>query len=160
MAPRRTGGSAGRPRAADRGPAQPARPSRRADAARRAEPRQRADQGRQRAAAAAVAVRARRQAKARGEAWGGSSRAPAGRGRGRRRVKPTITMRRALKDPKLFGPILKGPSWLGWRALLIASMGEKLTAEEREAFARLTGRLAEPGERVDEFWAIVGRRGG
>jgi len=75
-------------------------------------------------------------------------------------VKPTITMRRALKDPKLFGPILKGPSWLGWRALLIASMGEKLTAEEREAFARLTGRLAEPGERVDEFWGVVGRRGG
>src|SRR5690606_8884054 len=47
-----------------------------------------------------------------------------------------------------------------WRALLIAAMGEALTDDERELFARVTGREHEPLERVDEFWAVVGRRGG
>ena len=39
-------------------------------------------------------------------------------------------------------------------------MGEPLTAEEREAFRKLTAREHEPGERVEELWAVVGRRGG
>ncbi|MGJ0505314.1 MAG: hypothetical protein ACR65X_16530, partial [Methylocystis sp.] len=39
-------------------------------------------------------------------------------------------------------------------------MGEALTAEERAIFESLTGRPAEPHERVEEFWAIIGRRGG
>jgi hypothetical protein len=70
------------------------------------------------------------------------------------------TMRRALGDPKLLGTILPGDSWLGWRALLIAAMGEELTDEERAAFARLTGRAHEPNERIEELWVISGRRGG
>src|SRR4029079_12348386 len=45
-------------------------------------------------------------------------------------------------------------------AVMLASMGERLTAEEREAFKRLTGRDSEPLVRVDELWAISGRRGG
>ena len=32
-----------------------------------------------------------------------------------------------------------------WRTLLIASMGEKLTKEEREVFKRFTLREREPG---------------
>jgi hypothetical protein len=39
-------------------------------------------------------------------------------------------------------------------------MGETLTATEREAFRQLTGREREPGARVEELVAIVGRRGG
>jgi hypothetical protein len=39
-------------------------------------------------------------------------------------------------------------------------MGEALDDEERAIFAKLTGRPAEPGERVEELWAVVGRRGG
>ena len=39
-------------------------------------------------------------------------------------------------------------------------MGEALDDAEREVFARLTGREPEPLERVEEFWAVVGRRGG
>jgi hypothetical protein len=69
-------------------------------------------------------------------------------------------MRAALGDPDLFGAILAGESWAAWRVLLIASMGEALTDEERVILEGLTGRPQEPGERVDELWAIKGRRGG
>jgi hypothetical protein len=69
-------------------------------------------------------------------------------------------MRAALEDPALLGGVLAGPSWAVWRALLIAAMGEALTTDERELFAKFTGRPAEPLERVEELWAVVGRRGG
>jgi hypothetical protein len=75
-------------------------------------------------------------------------------------VKVAMTMRRALSDPALLGNVLLGDSWRPWRILLIAAMGEALDASERELFQRLTGRPTEPMERVDELWAVVGRRGG
>jgi hypothetical protein len=61
---------------------------------------------------------------------------------------PFVTMRRALSDTNLLGAALGGDSWLPWRILLIAAMGEDLTDEERAIFAKLTGRQREPGERV------------
>jgi hypothetical protein len=73
---------------------------------------------------------------------------------------PFVTMRRALSDGHLLGTALGGDSWLAWRILLIAAMGEALTDEERAIFAKLTGREREPGERVDELWCVIGRRGG
>ena len=73
---------------------------------------------------------------------------------------PFVTMRRALGDRHLLGAALGGDSWLAWRILLIAAMGEALTDEERGIFAKLTGREREPGERVEELWCVVGRRGG
>jgi hypothetical protein len=75
-------------------------------------------------------------------------------------MKPTVTMRKALSDPKLLGNALKGESWRPWRILLVAAMGEALTDEERALFTELTGREHEPLQRVDEFAAVVGRRGG
>lgn len=75
-------------------------------------------------------------------------------------LKPLVTMREALTDPALLGEALPGLSWMPWRILLIASMGEALTCGERLMFERLTGREQEPGEPVEEFWGIVGRRGG
>jgi hypothetical protein len=69
-------------------------------------------------------------------------------------------MREALADPQLLGGALPGDSWQVWRVLLIASMGETLTDEERVIFTALTGRDVEPLEPVDEFWGVVGRRGG
>ena len=71
-----------------------------------------------------------------------------------------MTMRRALSDPALLGKVLAGDSWRAWRILLIATMGEALDDEERAIFQRLTGRPQEPGERLEELWAVVGRRGG
>jgi hypothetical protein len=45
--------------------------------------------------------------------------------------------------------------------LLIAAMGEPLDRVERKAFKRMTGgRKHEPRQRVDELWAVIGRRGG
>ena len=75
-------------------------------------------------------------------------------------MKPLMSMRDALADPNIFGKVLAGDSWSTWRVLLIAAMGEALTDAERAIFAEVTGRHHEPGELVDELWAIVGRRGG
>ena len=75
-------------------------------------------------------------------------------------MKPSVAMRQALSDPALLGSILAGQSWASWRTLLIAAMGEPLDDDEREVFRRLTGRPQEPLQRVEELWAVVGRRGG
>jgi hypothetical protein len=69
-------------------------------------------------------------------------------------------MRQSLDDPALLGSILSGPSWLPWRVMLIAGMGETLKPDEREFFTRFTGREREPGVRVQEAAFVVGRRGG
>jgi len=72
-----------------------------------------------------------------------------------------ISLREALSDPALLGNTLAGESWAAWRTLLIASMGERLDDSEREIFKQLTGgREHEPGQRVEEFAGIIGRRGG
>jgi hypothetical protein len=71
-----------------------------------------------------------------------------------------ITMRQALEDPELLGKVLKDESRRAWRVLLIAVNGEPLDDEERAIFQKLTGREREPLERVEEFWGVIGRRGG
>jgi hypothetical protein len=43
---------------------------------------------------------------------------------------------------------------------LIALNGEKLTDAERVVFTKLTGREREPLQRCEEFWGVIGRRGG
>jgi hypothetical protein len=76
-------------------------------------------------------------------------------------VKPKISLRKALADRQLLGGALRGSSWLPWRVLLIAAMGEALTDTEREVFTKLTGgREREPLQRIEEASFIVGRRGG
>ena len=75
-------------------------------------------------------------------------------------LRKLITMREALASDGYFGRLLAGDSWAAWRALLIAIVGEELTDEERAVFAGLTGREREPLEPVEEFWAVIGRRGG
>ena len=75
-------------------------------------------------------------------------------------MNPRVTLRRALEDPELLGTALAGPSWLPWRSILLAAMGETLTPEELETFKRFTGRATPPTTRVDELWCCVGRRGG
>src|ERR1700722_1798831 len=75
-------------------------------------------------------------------------------------MRPLCPLRWALEQPDLLAPVLGAPSWLAWRALLIAAMGEALTDEEREAFRRITGRERELLTPVEELWCIIGRRGG
>lgn len=75
-------------------------------------------------------------------------------------MKPLVTFRKAIEDPNLLGGALEGTSWLTWRALLLAMMGEPLTPEELEAYQSRTGRRTPPTKRVDEFWTVAGRRGG
>jgi len=72
----------------------------------------------------------------------------------------SVSLRKALSDPKLLGNALAGDSWLAWRVLLIAAAGESLTDAERAVFTKLTGRARESGKPVHELVAIVGRRGG
>src|SRR5262245_5429688 len=74
-------------------------------------------------------------------------------------MKPRISLRQSLQDPNLLGGALTGESWAEWRTLLVASMGESLTEDERETFRALTGRDREPLQRVDQFAAVIGRRG-
>ena len=75
-------------------------------------------------------------------------------------MKPKVSMRKALLDPKVLGRALQGPSWFGWRVLLIAAAGEKLTSKERVEFKRLTGRERESGKPCRELVCIFGRRAG
>jgi hypothetical protein len=39
-------------------------------------------------------------------------------------------------------------------------MGEPLTPDQLETFKQFTGRETAPTSRVDEFWCVIGRRGG
>jgi phage terminase large subunit-like protein len=76
-------------------------------------------------------------------------------------MKPTVALRKALANPLLLGRSIAGDSREVWRTLLIAAMGEELTADERAIFKQFTGgRECEPGQMVEEFVAVVGRRGG
>jgi hypothetical protein len=73
---------------------------------------------------------------------------------------PRVPLREALSDPNLLGSAIAGDSWSSWRTLLIAAMGEELREGERKIFSQLTGRDREPLQRVDQFAAVIGRRGG
>lgn len=72
----------------------------------------------------------------------------------------TVTMREAIESQEWFADQLEGESWAFWRVLLLAIAGEPLTDAERMLFESVTGREREPGRIVEDFWAIVGRRGG
>jgi hypothetical protein len=76
------------------------------------------------------------------------------------KLRKLVSMREALVSDGYFGRLLAGESWRAWRVLLTAIVGEELTEDERIIFAGLTGREREPLEPVEEFWAVVGRRGG
>lgn len=88
-------------------------------------------------------------------------------------MRKLVNMRQALEDPAILGSAFSRPAgtgWLfkkqdvdtrlAWRALLIAIVGEELTRKERRAFESLTKRSSEPLQVVEEFIAVVGRRGG
>lgn len=65
----------------------------------------------------------------------------------------------ALADPKVFEPWFSGSSWDGWRAVLRAAFGEKMTKAEKVFFRSVANRDP-PDCRVRELWCIAGRRSG
>ena len=75
-------------------------------------------------------------------------------------MKKLISVRQALEDPAWLGSMLGAESFAVMRTLLIAAMGEPLTADEMLIFTQLTGRAETPGEAVEELWVIAGRRSG
>jgi hypothetical protein len=75
-------------------------------------------------------------------------------------MNPQCTLREALEDPNLLGAFLEGPSWKSWRVILLAAMGEELKPAELSIYRKFTGRDKSPTKRVDELWAVIGRRGG
>ena len=76
------------------------------------------------------------------------------------KLRKLVSMREALESDRYFGALLGGDSWSAWRTMLIAIVGEDLTEDERVIFEGLTGREREPLEAVEEFWGVIGRRGG
>jgi hypothetical protein len=87
-----------------------------------------------------------------------ASGAEVGSGRIRSRTQHAVTLRAAFNDPQLLAHVMAGDSFKPQRTLLLAAMGERLTAEEREIFTHFTGRDHEPNQRVAEFCMISGRR--
>ena len=73
---------------------------------------------------------------------------------------PLVSYREARRDPRLLGNLMPGDSWQPWDALLLAALGEALTAPERAIFKTFTQRDHEPGHLVEEFVAVKGRRAG
>src|SRR5262249_13419841 len=63
-------------------------------------------------------------------------------------------------DPALLADAMVGESWNAWRTLLIAAVGEELTADERLIFKSFTGRDHEPGAMIDTWLTVSGRRSG
>ena len=47
-----------------------------------------------------------------------------------------------------------------WLAVLRSAYALPLSDQDREMFAQVAGGRTPPAERVDELWAVVGRRGG
>ena len=79
-------------------------------------------------------------------------------------MKALISMRKAIESPAILGSAFPrgsgGDSWIAWRAMAIAAMGEPLTAPELAAFRKLTNRQNSPAERVEELVIVKGRRSG
>ena len=71
-----------------------------------------------------------------------------------------VSYRQFIEDPTWLGWAFPGPSFAKWKAITIGIMGEPLTPAERAIWHELTGTDREPLSKVDEFLAIVGRRGG
>jgi hypothetical protein len=70
-----------------------------------------------------------------------------------------ISLSDAIEDPALFQPWFTGPSWDGWRAVLKASEGLRLSDSEL-TFFRSVAERDPPTRRVRELWIIAGRRAG
>src|SRR6266436_9905915 len=73
----------------------------------------------------------------------------------------SVTILRAIRDPKLFKPWFKDPnSWTAWYAFLKALFALPLAEEDLAVYRQCTGRTAPPSLPATEGWLICGRRAG
>jgi hypothetical protein len=75
-------------------------------------------------------------------------------------MRKLTTLREALTDKNLLASMLGDESFTTMRTLLIATMGEPLTADEMRIFSGITGRTEAPVSAVEELWIVAGRRSG
>jgi len=80
-------------------------------------------------------------------------------------MKPLITMRQAITDPGLLGSAFprkagQPDSWVVWKAMALAAVGESLKPKEMKAYRQVTQRENPPSERVEELVIVKGRRSG
>ncbi len=73
----------------------------------------------------------------------------------------SITILRAIRDPKLFKPWFKNPdSWSAWYAFLKALFALPMVEEDLAVYRQCTGRTEQPATPSTEAWLICGRRAG
>ena len=72
----------------------------------------------------------------------------------------SVSIRDAMTDAQLFGPVFGGDSFAAWRSLLSGFYGLELDATELDTFKALTGRTETPQAAFLELWLAIGRRGG
>lgn len=79
----------------------------------------------------------------------------------RHRGSNAITIDQALTDSNLLGAALgDAGSWQLWRSVLRAAFGLPLDNADLERFHSVAGDRRPPEQRVDELWAVLGRRSG
>ena len=73
----------------------------------------------------------------------------------------SISISVAMDDPNLLGAVLGDPAtWRTWRTALKAAFAVPLDEAELATFQTIAGARNPPRDRVQQLWAIVGRRGG
>src|SRR5262245_50135780 len=73
--------------------------------------------------------------------------------------KPPVTVLQFF-DALAESGVLKGETWMPWRAFLGALFGLPLSAEEAALAAQCTGRADLPAAAFSEAWLVCGRRSG
>jgi hypothetical protein len=71
-----------------------------------------------------------------------------------------LSIANLMSQPNLLGPHFKGASWDRWRAVVKATFGEPMTAEEIVSFKEVAGGREPPKNRVNEAVYAIGRDGG
>jgi hypothetical protein len=74
---------------------------------------------------------------------------------------PLIDIASAMSDKNLLGATLGDPgTWAVWRSVLKGAFALDMTPEEERLFAEVSGGRDRPQHRVEQLFAVIGRRGG
>jgi hypothetical protein len=74
---------------------------------------------------------------------------------------PLMDIASAMSDKNLLGATLGDPgTWAVWRSVLKGAFALPMTDEEQALFAEVSGGRDRPQHRVEQLFAVIGRRGG